>query len=254
MKRLLLNLYPRAWRERYGDELEALMADAPGGWGANFDLIRGAMTMRWKVLPAWKMVLGCLAAGAVAGWAVSYLMPEMWEAKAVLQITPSRVRSGEDLPPQTNELLLQMFYKLTSRASLTELVADPRLNLHSDPDHMRAAIRVVVMAEGQTPRRGTRVFSISYTSTDPQKAVDITNALISKLVTITVNDFRTASPPERATFYIDTLDRPVLPKRPISPKRAAIAITGMGAGLIIALVALLFRRRTTRIGEGLQPA
>jgi len=50
--RRLLNLYPPAWRARYGDELEALMADAGGGgrvpWRSRADVVAAAMRERLR--------------------------------------------------------------------------------------------------------------------------------------------------------------------------------------------------------------
>lgn len=42
----LLRLYPRAWRERYGDELAALLEDQPATLHDRIDLIRGAVDAR----------------------------------------------------------------------------------------------------------------------------------------------------------------------------------------------------------------
>ena len=42
----LLRLYPRPWRERYGDELLALLADRPTTFIDRLDLIRGAVDAR----------------------------------------------------------------------------------------------------------------------------------------------------------------------------------------------------------------
>jgi hypothetical protein len=38
----LLRLYPRSWRKRYGDEMDALVDDLPGGVGVALDLLVGA--------------------------------------------------------------------------------------------------------------------------------------------------------------------------------------------------------------------
>jgi hypothetical protein len=40
--------YPRAWRERYADEVLALVEDRSAGWGDVFDLIRNAIT-EWRL-------------------------------------------------------------------------------------------------------------------------------------------------------------------------------------------------------------
>jgi hypothetical protein len=39
----LVSCYPRAWRARYGDELEDLVAARPPGLGGSIDLVRGAL-------------------------------------------------------------------------------------------------------------------------------------------------------------------------------------------------------------------
>ena len=43
MSRLLLALYPEAWRRRYAAEMHALLEDNPPGPRATFDLLRGAL-------------------------------------------------------------------------------------------------------------------------------------------------------------------------------------------------------------------
>lgn len=43
MRRLLIALYPEAWRRRYAAEMSALLEDRPPSLGAMFDLLRGAL-------------------------------------------------------------------------------------------------------------------------------------------------------------------------------------------------------------------
>ena len=43
MSRWILRLYPRRWRERYEDELDALLEDAGVGLATMWDLLRGAV-------------------------------------------------------------------------------------------------------------------------------------------------------------------------------------------------------------------
>ena len=42
----ILRLYPRAWRDRYGEELAALLEEHPASWSDQLDLIRGALDAR----------------------------------------------------------------------------------------------------------------------------------------------------------------------------------------------------------------
>lgn len=54
MTKRLLSLYPEAWRERYGEEMSALLDDAPPSLTASLDLLCGALTahLRPLVTPA----------------------------------------------------------------------------------------------------------------------------------------------------------------------------------------------------------
>lgn len=43
LARLLTRLYPRRWRERYGDEFEALLLDSPGGFSTLANVVCSAL-------------------------------------------------------------------------------------------------------------------------------------------------------------------------------------------------------------------
>lgn len=47
--RFLVRLYPANWRERYGEEFEALLEDAPPGWAG----IQGLISIR-KIAPEYR--------------------------------------------------------------------------------------------------------------------------------------------------------------------------------------------------------
>jgi hypothetical protein len=61
---LAANLYPRAWRERYGEEFQALLEDVNPGWRELADVMGGALKMQIThgITP-----LKTIAALAVAG-------------------------------------------------------------------------------------------------------------------------------------------------------------------------------------------
>jgi hypothetical protein len=67
--RWLIRLYPRAWRERYGAELEALLEDAPPGVRDVADLIWSALLLRLRWLPLWAGV------GLLCGFGLTFLLP-----------------------------------------------------------------------------------------------------------------------------------------------------------------------------------
>jgi hypothetical protein len=79
----LLRLYPRAWRERYGDELLALLEARPPSLGDRLDVIRGAFDARLhpqvpgvdatpeKEIPVVQRRFGLAAAGGGIVWIVA---------------------------------------------------------------------------------------------------------------------------------------------------------------------------------------
>ena len=49
--RALVRLYPRFWRQRYGDEIAALLEEQPIGFRIVFDMVRGALSQRVSAPP-----------------------------------------------------------------------------------------------------------------------------------------------------------------------------------------------------------
>lgn len=46
--RFVARIYPRAWRQRYGEEFEALLEDTGADWRVVLDVLTGAMSMRGR--------------------------------------------------------------------------------------------------------------------------------------------------------------------------------------------------------------
>jgi len=68
--RALLRLYPRRWRERYGEEFELVLRSTPPGPGTVLDVVRGALDAHLRAVrpgPLLRRALLVLAA-AVVGW------------------------------------------------------------------------------------------------------------------------------------------------------------------------------------------
>jgi hypothetical protein len=79
LARMMAALYPAAWKKRYGDELDALIEDAGGGWHIIFDLLKEAMKMQLKTWSSGKLALvfgisGLLAAAAVTSMSILLLI------------------------------------------------------------------------------------------------------------------------------------------------------------------------------------
>jgi hypothetical protein len=63
--RLLMRLYPRAWRERYGAEFETHLEDSSGGIGAVANVLRSALCERFFPTQGGKMEKLAYSFGAV---------------------------------------------------------------------------------------------------------------------------------------------------------------------------------------------
>ena len=89
MKHLLILLYPKTWRARYGAELEALLEDTPVNWVRFADLLKGALGMRLKFESATGVVLGFVLAGALLGLLASFcITPVCGQRRSLGSRTP----------------------------------------------------------------------------------------------------------------------------------------------------------------------
>ena len=68
MKRLLIRLYPRAWRQSYGVGFNALLDETPMTAGFVVDVVHGALAAHHHVHP--RRVLVTVALGWMAVWEV----------------------------------------------------------------------------------------------------------------------------------------------------------------------------------------
>jgi hypothetical protein len=67
--RWVARLYPRPWRDRYGEEFDALLDDAPAGASAAIDILLGAIRMQIRTwTTAVSLALLAVASLAVAAW------------------------------------------------------------------------------------------------------------------------------------------------------------------------------------------
>jgi len=90
LARMLIHLYPRAWRQRYGDELRALLAETPITPAVVFDVLICALrewvraATRLPESPVsldreeWRSQALTLIATVLLGWGAGRLVPLLW--------------------------------------------------------------------------------------------------------------------------------------------------------------------------------
>lgn len=83
---LLIRLYPSGWKQRYRDEMEALLEDAPPDSRALFDLLKGGIAMQ-LAMPGFSRLAFILGTtGLLAGFGVSFLVTPRFISTAVLAV------------------------------------------------------------------------------------------------------------------------------------------------------------------------
>jgi LPS O-antigen subunit length determinant protein (WzzB/FepE family) len=190
LARFAVTLYPAAWRERYGEELRALVEDSRPGWTSVFDLLKGAMRMRARGLAFAKLAALLAVGGAVAGLGISFLVTPKYASTAVGQVRLSDLEEkGAGARERLIEFLEQIKSDATSRQTLSALIQDPKLNLYATErkslplgdieDIMRASMSVYIM----NPRAGAAViFAVTFAYPDRNKAQAVVNAWVSRMI------------------------------------------------------------------------
>jgi hypothetical protein len=93
--RFAARLYPRAWRDRYGEEFDALIDDMTPRWRHVVNIVVGALIMQISRLAL--VPVAAAVVGAIAGAAVSLAMPPVYASSSwVLVQAPGTAADAVD--------------------------------------------------------------------------------------------------------------------------------------------------------------
>ncbi len=243
--RWLLHLYPRAWRQRYGEEFETLLRDTESSWQQIPDILTEALKMRiaatnWKILISF--ALGGLAL-AVAG---SFGIPERYVSTAVGEIT---LPAGTS-PDAAMAEIIRLEGKVLSRTSLSNIISSPESRELYKEERATQPLEDVIrnmktrdlkIAVKAKPHGNTQVFSVQFAARNRFTAQVIVQKILSRIAD--------ESEAVRSPMAFAVLDLPSLPVKSVSPNRTVIAILGLLAGLV---VGGLFAWRRSRSAAGSQ--
>jgi hypothetical protein len=147
--RMAAALYPRVWRERYGEEFQTLLEDVDPGWLEFTDVMWGALKMQMSTATSYLKIAGATAAaGAMVAAAASFGVPRQYVSEAVVQMT-----SQPDVPGSPNQHALDnsaayQFGQITSgilgSSSLAEIIWDPSLDLYRE-ERQRLPMEAVIL-------------------------------------------------------------------------------------------------------------
>lgn len=220
-------LYPRAWRERYGEEFLATVEDMPApGWAAVWDAGKGAIAMQLhhhgRVFLRRAAILG--AAGFVLAGLISLQIPDEYYSRAL--VGAANVESKVLLRSVENVLSRQRLVELVDKH---ELYAElrTRLPLEDILETMRKSIKV------SAPKGAARAFEIGFLYEDGPLAQRVANDLVSALL-----QENRASTGAGLFTVLDAAPNPA----PIYPNRPVFALSGLLGGALLGAIWALLRR------------
>jgi uncharacterized protein involved in exopolysaccharide biosynthesis len=253
MKRLaqwMMRLYPAVWRARYGDEVDALLADSGADAHVVVDLLQGGVRMQLARLSFWKMALALGVTGMLAGFSLSFLITPEYTSFATMRMTPVAIQEGK-LPAidGMKEAITQMEDAVESRGSLLSIAKE--LNLYnvlrsSRPiedviEDVKRGIRIQFVRLPRKMATQAGAFNIEFVYYDRSKAQATVRALIYAFAEQNLKRSLAAHDPFRG-YVLDVLDTASLPHNPVKPNRHTMTWAGGMAGFIAAAVIALFGR------------
>jgi capsular polysaccharide biosynthesis protein len=246
MKRIarwVIRLYPAAWRARYGDEMEALLADSGADAKTVADLLTGGIRMRFSRGSFLKFALAMSVAGMLVGLGGSYLLTPEYMSHATLEMRAVQIDGSAN---QMTEMIQREQQQVESRTKLAAIIKDPRLDLYSNErrstpledviDQMRANIRVSYMA---LPGRHASAFNIAFSYADKLKAQQTVNALMNAFEEQNQEMQRDARGAQG--YVLEVLDAASLPIKPVKPNHYQYAGVGCLLGFLLACVVAVIR-------------
>jgi LPS O-antigen subunit length determinant protein (WzzB/FepE family) len=242
----MMRLYPAAWRARYGDEMDALLADSGADAKTIANLLAGGIRMRFSKGSFLKLAVGLGVAGMLLGLGASYLRKPQYVSHATLEMTAVHQNST----PTLNEIIQALQTQVMSRTTLSRIIKDPRLDLYSDErkdtpledviDEMRGSVRIQYMAlPGNLGRRAT-AFNISFSYTDKVKAQRTVNSLINAFEELN-QETQLGAGNRSFGNVLEVLDAASLPAQPTFPNRPRFAWFGGLLGFLLACAITVIR-------------
>jgi hypothetical protein len=223
-------IYPRAWRERYGSEFEAMLEDLPEQglhWKTVWDISKGAIAMRATQRPVklMKMTAIFAMAGLIAGAGIAFAIPDSFLSVSLIGVDKSiddQVLSGGIQRTMNDELMQSLVSKYGLYRGSTNAV-----------DLLKKDFRVSAIKRRHS---GNGFFYVGVHHANPETArrisLEVTEAI------------------QKGHAGLSILDAPPRPHDPVFPNRRNIAIVGCTAGAVMGLILALWRKRYARPTSG----
>lgn len=216
--RIVANLYPHSWRERYGEEFAALLDDVNPGAGTAFNILTGAIGMQirnWRL--GWAIAISAAVASAAFG-AMLVVVPKTYVSQGTLLLGQGGLDS-----------LQAAAQRVESRMVLASVITSEKLYLRERSrmptedvlDLMRRDVKV------EPARQGSQsVIAVAFNYPDPQIAQRVTAKLLASFV-------------DQGLRALNPASLPLAPTRSV-PRLAAVS--GVSGLVMLGLLSFLRRR------------
>jgi capsular exopolysaccharide synthesis family protein len=189
------------------------------------ELTRYLRVLRQHVL----MIIVCPVAAALAAGAVSLGLPPVYEAHVSLYVRAAQPIQGTDptVAGLTTDAVLRTYANwMTQRPILDQVNSD--LGLGMRPEDLAKKIKV-------TPQTNTLLLDVAVQDTNPSRARDIANRLVSDFIATVKTTQENQSTTTPSTDKLIVTSPAVLPDRPVLPNKTLNVAVAFAAALLVAV-------------------
>jgi len=181
LQRFAVRIYPRAWRERYGEEFDALLKEIDPDWRDQLNVIGSAMKMRFMSSGLWKLVIAISLFGALAAGVASLMIHDTCEI-----VTTMAVVGGQGNDQSISAVAPEKFAELV-RNTLSQGSSSSLITLEG-----------VELDQKLTQSPGApSVFQVRFSFKDPLQAAPAMNEFFNRMIT----EGRLAARPDSAIYF-----------------------------------------------------
>ena len=239
--RLVAGLYPSSWRERYGAEFETLLEDTDLAWRDLLDVLRGGLEMQLTTWSPRRIAVVLGLTGTIVAAAIAFRMPDQYVSNSVVMMRMAQ-GAGADGRILASQSLQKTVVRAWDRDALADLITREDLYKHEREHRPMKDVVETMMKEIRfqplPPRAESNAFLISFRYPDAAQAQRTVKGLVARMV----QGPRSDAPSGEFAGALEILDPANLPSKPIYPNRVTIMAAGLGAGLLLSALTLLFRR------------
>jgi hypothetical protein len=214
LMRLATRLYPAPWRERYGQEFEALLDDLDASWRDVLNVLMGGLAMR--IMSISLVPVGLALVGVLAGAAISLATPGLYQSSGRLRLTAN---------------------DSTSVRRMLNSTFGPGSHSGVGVEHANR-IRIAVDKRAPKSQDGSTILFISTSDEDATKAQRVAQQLIGVVAKAVSTQVASTVP-----IQLETITAPTLAMSR-SGHPAVFAATGGVVGLFLGGVLAWFRQRS----------